>query len=94
MAAQQAGLQAAQQNHLDSMATGQATLLGVQQMQFDQLVVQQMQVAGINLKNRGDAVHLDVEAAIPSRNVDKDSSRKILREVTPVDLVNSRKHIY
>jgi hypothetical protein len=34
------------------------------------------------------------KAAIPSRNVDKDSSRRILREVTPVDLVNSRKHIY
>jgi hypothetical protein len=47
-----------------------------------------------DLKNRGDTVHLDVEAAIPSRNVDKDSSRRILREVTPVDLVNSRKHIY
>ncbi len=46
------------------------------------------------LKNRGDTVHLDVEAAIPRRNVDKDSSRRILLEVTPVELVNSRKHIY
>jgi shikimate kinase len=47
-----------------------------------------------DLKNRGDTIHLDVEAAIPSRNIDKDSSRRILRKVTPVDLVNSRKHIY
>jgi hypothetical protein len=38
--------------------------------------------------------HLDVEAAISSRNVDKDSSRRIFREVTPIDLVNGRKHIY
>jgi hypothetical protein len=46
MAAQQAALQAAQQTQQDLMATGQATLLGLQQIQFDQLVMQQMQVAG------------------------------------------------
>jgi hypothetical protein len=46
MAAQQAALQAAQQTQQDLMPTGQATLLGLQQIQFDQLVMQQMQVAG------------------------------------------------
>jgi hypothetical protein len=46
MAAQQAAPQAAQQTQQDLMATGQATLLGLQQIQFDQLVMQQMQVAG------------------------------------------------
>jgi hypothetical protein len=43
MAAQQAAPQAAQQTQQDLMATGQATLLGLQQIQFDQL---EMQVAG------------------------------------------------
>jgi hypothetical protein len=42
----------------------------------------------------GDTVHLDVEAAVPRRNVDKDSSRRILWEVTPIDLVNGKKQIY
>jgi hypothetical protein len=46
-----------------------------------------------DLKNRGDTVYFDVGAAIPGRNVNKDSSRRILRKVMPVDLVNNRKHI-
>ena len=40
-------------------------------------------------ENRGDTVHLDIKPAIPSRNTNKDSRRRILREVTPVHLVNS-----
>ncbi len=49
MAAQQAGLQAAQQNQDMMNAAQQATLLGLQQTdQFNQLALQQMQIAGVD----------------------------------------------
>ena len=49
MAAQQAGLQAAQQSQDMMHAAQQATLLGLQQTdQFNQLALQQMQIAGVD----------------------------------------------
>jgi hypothetical protein len=43
--------------------------------------------------NGSNAVYLDVEPAVPGRDVDENPRGRVLREVPPIDFVNRREHL-
>src|SRR5438477_777593 len=43
--------------------------------------------------NGSKAVYLDVEPAVPGRDVDENPRGRVLREVPPIDFVNRREHL-
>jgi hypothetical protein len=43
--------------------------------------------------NGSNAVYLDVEPAVPGRDVDENPRGWVLREVPPIDFVNRREHL-